>query len=138
MQQSYATFSAIARWVLDPADPANFATRLRMKPHLIQEVIDDAVVPNIATQRQAALSGAAANMSASTPFAGPGVASTSITANPTQSKLVTYTTDANHTFTHSSLLKPATLTAPGFAGTWRMQADFAQFLDNNDGDVAPN
>jgi hypothetical protein len=133
-QPSYATFSAIARWVLDPADPANYAGRLRTKPHLIQEVVDDGVVPNISTQRQAGISGASANPGVSSPFnpGAPTTESAAISTNPTQSKFITYTADTNHLFVHSSLLRPGASTTPGFAGTWRMQVDFAQFLDNND------
>jgi len=131
-QPSYATFSSIARWVLDPADPANFVGRLRAKTHMIQKVTDDGVVPNVSTDRQGAISGAVMNSGAFSAFAGAGVASSFVSTNPTQSKFVVYTTDANHTFVHSSLLRPATLTAGGFAGTWRLQADFAAFLDQQD------
>lgn len=131
-QPSYSTFSAIARWVLDPADPANFVGRLRTKTHMIQKVTDDAVVPNISTDRQGGISGAVANSGMFSAFAGAGVASSFVSTNPTQSKFVVYTNDANHTFAHASLLRPASLTAGGFAGTWRLQADFAAFLDQQD------
>jgi pimeloyl-ACP methyl ester carboxylesterase len=65
LQPGYATFSAVARWVLDPADAANFVVRLRAKPHLIQEVVGDMVVPNIVQEREAAITGVAATVAAS-------------------------------------------------------------------------
>ena len=57
MQPGYATFAATARWVLDPADPANFTRKLAARKFLIQEVVGDTVVPNVATDREAALVG---------------------------------------------------------------------------------
>lgn len=136
MQPGYAQFAAIARWVIDPADPANFALRLRMKPHLIQEVVGDTVVPNIATERQAALTGVMPV--ASDPFnpGDPFAETAAIATNPTQSKYVTYTSDTNHEYLHSSLLRPAMTEPPerGVFGTLRLQVDLVQFLDNNDDD----
>ncbi len=49
-QPGYQQFSQAARWILDPADGANFvSTRLPGKKFLIEEVVNDQVVPNIAT-----------------------------------------------------------------------------------------
>ena len=56
-QPGYRQFSAIGRWVLDPADPANFTRKLAAKRFLIQEVVGDLVVPNVATDNEAALTG---------------------------------------------------------------------------------
>ena len=56
-QPGYRQFAVIGRWVLDPADPANFTKRLAANRFLIQEVVGDLVVPNIATENQAKLSG---------------------------------------------------------------------------------
>lgn len=143
-QPGYATFSAVARWVLDPADAANFEVRLRAKPHLIQSVIGDTVVPNIVQERQAALTGVAASVQASSPFnpGAPTSASAAISTDPAASKYVTYTTDANHIYVHSTLLRPAFVQPSGTSAqqqasalaTMRMQIDFAQFLDNIDDD----
>jgi hypothetical protein len=57
MQPGYATFAATARWILDPADPANFNRKLATRKILIQEVVGDTVVPNVATDREGALVG---------------------------------------------------------------------------------
>ena len=57
-QPSYQTFSSTARWVLDPADGANYVgTRLPGKKFLLQEVVGDLVVPNVATDNEGALVG---------------------------------------------------------------------------------
>ena len=133
-QPGYATFSAIARWVLDPSDPANFAARLRTKPHLIQEVIGDTVVPNLVQERQAGVTGAIANTSAADPLTSVLVESASVSTNPTQSKLVKYTTDADHFYVHSSLLKPYSTASASVNALLRMQIDFVQYLDNHDDD----
>jgi pimeloyl-ACP methyl ester carboxylesterase len=133
-QPGYATFSAVARWVLDSADAANFVVRLRAKPHLIQEVVGDMVVPNIAQEREAAITGVAAMVQPSSPFnpSTPTSESAAISTNPLMSKYITYTTDANHIYAHGSLLKPQAAGNPGAFATLRMQNDFAQFLDNID------
>jgi len=130
-QAGYATFAAIGRWVLDPADPANFASRLAAKKVLIQEVVGDTVVPNVATDRFAAVSGLAANPLMGDPFnAQPSAA---ITMMPTTSKFVRYTSDADNVFVHSSLLRPAPTTDPqdGINGTLRIVFDAVAFLANN-------
>jgi dienelactone hydrolase len=138
-QPGYAQFSAIARWVLDPADPANFAPRLAAVPHLIQEVVGDMVVPNIAQERQAALTGAAAHAGDADIFnpAAPTAASDIVATDPTESKLVRYNSDANQIYVHSSLLRPADATTPAAFGTLRLQVDLVQYLDNNDDDSLP-
>jgi dienelactone hydrolase len=132
LQPGYATFSAVARWVLDPADAANFVVRLRAKPHLIQEVVGDTVVPNIAQEREAAITGVASMVAASSPFAGTLAESTAISTMPLASKYITYTTDAGHFYAHGSLLKPQAAGTPGQYAMLRLQIDFAQFLDNID------
>ena len=58
-QAGYRQFSAIGRWILDPADPANFTRKLATKRILIQEVVGDTVVPNVATDNEGALCGLA-------------------------------------------------------------------------------
>jgi hypothetical protein len=131
MQPGYATFAAIGRWVLDPADPANFGPRIAAKKLLIQEVVGDTVVPNVATDRYAAVTGLAANPLMGDPFnAAPSAA---ITMMPTASKFVRYTSDANNVFVHSSLLRPAPTTNPqhGINGTLRLVVDAVTFLAQN-------
>jgi pimeloyl-ACP methyl ester carboxylesterase len=136
LQPGYATFSAVARWVLDSADAANFVVRLRGKPHMIQEVVGDMVVPNVAQEREAAITGVAAMVQASSAFnpGAPTSESAAISTMPLMSKYITYTSDANHLYAHSSLLKPPAASTPANLGTLRMQIDFAQFLDNIDDD----
>jgi hypothetical protein len=132
-QPGFATFSTIARWVLDPADPANFAARLATKRVLIQEVVGDTVVPNIATQRQAALLGLTTpatgdpfNMASPAPSA-------AITTMPMTNKYIRYMTDADQVYVHSSLLRPAPTTDPldGSRATLRLQVDATTFLQLN-------
>lgn len=60
-QPGYRQFSTIGRWVLDPADPANFTAKLAPRRFMIQKVVDDAVIANYATDNEAALVGLAAN-----------------------------------------------------------------------------
>jgi pimeloyl-ACP methyl ester carboxylesterase len=129
MQPGWATFSAIGRWVLDPADGANYTPKLAMKNLLIQEVVGDTVVPNIATDRLAALVGLAPKMG--DPFNG--APSTAITEAPTDNKFVKYTSDATNVFVHSSLLRPAPTADPmhGINGTLRLVTDAITFLANN-------
>jgi len=135
-QPGYATFAAIGRWVLDPADPANFASRTAAKKILIQEVVDDMVVPNIATQRQAALMGLTMPGMADV-YLPPGATnpSAAITTNPTTNKYVRYMTmpaDSGsgfpgNIFEHPSLLRPSAGTG-GTLGTARLQTDAITFL----------
>lgn len=123
---AYQQFSGIARIVLDPADGANFANKLAPKRFLIQEVINDEVVPNIATNDEGALVGLMPQ--AADPYApnNPGVptgASMAILTNIVANKWLTYTnlpaTDAatggfGNAFQHASLLSPVSpLVAPG-------------------------
>ena len=136
-QPGYRTFAAIGRWVLDPADGANFARMTAMNRILIQEVVGDAVVPNIATERQAALVGLAGMDMAADPAASPTpAASTAITTNPMSNKWVKYTTlppqspFPGNTFEHPSLLRPSAGTA-GSLGTVRLQTDAITFLRLN-------
>jgi pimeloyl-ACP methyl ester carboxylesterase len=143
-QPSYRSFANVARWILDSSDPANYAAKLATRTTLLQEVIGDLVVPNIATDQLGALSGrlpAAADPATSAP---PFPPSEAISTNPTQSKWITYTNlppDAGsgfpgNTFQHASLLAPAaSVTTPagpdGQLGTARVQTDALYFLVQN-------
>ena len=114
-QPGYQAFAPIARWVLDNADGANFTKKLATRTFLIQEVIGDMVVPNIAQDREGALVGLMP-MPAD-PFApGTSTASAAITTMPTMSKWVQYknldasdpaTGGFGNLFEHASLLRPA-------------------------------
>lgn len=137
-QPGYVAFASVARWILDPGDGANFVTRLNgvnAKKYLIQEVVNDEVVPNIATDREAAILGfttaGAADKLDCEPTAGgfkdpantsnpcPIAPSAAIITNATTSKWVRYedlasaarTTPLTGTFPgndyqHASLLRP--------------------------------
>ena len=88
-----AQFSAIGRWVLDPADPANFVSALATRAQiLIQEVVGDTVVPNIATDRRGRADrshGCAGDAGAPAPRTGVDAGDPGADA---ASKFVTYTT----------------------------------------------
>jgi len=138
----YIQFSVIGRWVLDPADPANFGTQLSTKRFLLQEVVDDDVVPNLATENEAELVGQLrADASCNTPNPSPPPAfipSTALLAAPTQSHFLDYLTVApgtpgcvpGNTFSHGALLKPEA-GAAGQLGTARLQTDMVFFLLSN-------
>lgn len=130
-QPAYGTFAATARWILDPADPANFASKLATKRFMIQEVIGDTVVPNITTERLAALTGVAAKV-ATADSTTPVAASAAITT-PTalENKFIRYMNDAADEYVHSSLIRPSAQTAVGLNGFYRMQVDASTWLNAN-------
>ena len=140
-QPGYRQFAVIGRWVLDAADPANFASRLATKKLLVQRVDKDQVVPNIATDRAGALVKlVAAPASCGAPNAtGQFTPSQAITTNPAANKLVDYITlapgtngcTAGNTFAHGSLLSPAVPTNDGAFATAQMQTDALAFLSIN-------
>ena len=90
-QPGYRQFAVIGRWILDPADPVNFAADLRAKKVLIQEIGDDAVFPNSTTETLGALLGLAPMVADPAASATP-PPSAAITTDPTTSKLVQYPT----------------------------------------------
>ena len=138
-QAGYRQFSAIARWVLDPADPANFNTRLAAKKFLLQEVIGDTVVPNLATDRLGALTATTVQDADVATSAGP-AASAAITTMPGVKKWLKYTDVPANTgvgfpgnaFQHASLLRPVSGPSPldlaGQLGTVRLQVDAITYL----------
>jgi dienelactone hydrolase len=153
-QPSYQQFAAINRWTLDPADGANFTAKLATRKFLLQEVVNDQVVPNIATNNEGALVGLA-GVAADPAIAPFPPASVVIKTNPTANKFVKYVNLApsattgfpGNTFQHASLLLPATTVQPGnppppcnpvsgvgcdgLLGTARLQEDAIEFLVNN-------
>ncbi|MEO8842460.1 MAG: hypothetical protein ABI591_18245 [Kofleriaceae bacterium] len=136
-QPGYQQFAGVARWVLDPADGANFMSRLASKTILIQEVVDDQVVPNYATDIEGALAGLTPDNADPAVSASPSP-SAAITTMPTASKWVRYPTlpaDAasgfpGNLFEHPSLLRPSAGVA-GQLGTIRLQTDAITFLGIN-------
>jgi pimeloyl-ACP methyl ester carboxylesterase len=132
-QPGYQQFSGIARWVLDPADGANFMSRLLTKKFLIQEVVGDQVVPNYATDIEGALAGLMPQ-NADSATSAPPPASAAITTNPTANKWLRYPTlpamgaFPGNTFAHASLLRPANGNPDGQLGTARLQSDAITFL----------
>jgi hypothetical protein len=153
LQPGYQQFAVIARWALDPADGANFTRKLAAKKILIQEVVNDQVVPNIATDREGALVGLAAAMADPANQLAGLAPSAAITMNSTANKFVKYMNIApssassppGNTFQHVSLLAPATTVVSGMPacnpgtgaacdgllGTARLQTDAIAFLVSN-------
>jgi dienelactone hydrolase len=139
-QPGYQQFSAIARIVVDPADGANFTRMLATRRFLIQEVIGDKVVPNIATDNEGKLVGLmplqADPMTSPTDGPSAAILGNSPPATVMENKWVQYPTlppDANagfpgNTFAHGSLLSPANNNADGLLGTARLQKDAITYL----------
>jgi pimeloyl-ACP methyl ester carboxylesterase len=130
MQPGYRQFSSIARWVLDPADPANFNRKLIGRHVLLQEVVGDTVVPNIATDRFGALM-LLPPMNADPAVPPTILPSAAITTNPMTGKFVKYMNIAGpppNDFVHSSLLRPAPTGVGGQLGTIRLQTDAITYL----------
>lgn len=145
MQPGYQQFSTIIRWVIDPADGANFTRKLATRKFLIQEVVGDQVVPNVATDNEGALVGLTP-LTADPAGAPPVPPSAAITTMPTANKFVKYPTlppaapsFPGNTFAHASLLRPAptpgtnTVGNDGKLGTLRLQTDAITYLLQNKG-----
>ncbi len=132
----YRRFAVIGRWALDPADGGNFLPGLASKKVLIQEVINDLVIPNFATDQQAGLLGLSAMAADMGTNAGPSAA---ITTAPNDNKWVTYEDLAaggpfpGNDYEHGSLLAPVggPTNAPGALATVQMQTDALTFLGLN-------
>ncbi len=143
MQPGYIQFSSIGRWVLDPSDDANFISPhpnfagLDSKRFMLQEVINDQVVPNVASMAEGALAGLTPQMaSVNTGASNPPPPSTAISGSPMTTLWVQYQdVPANgpfpgNAYQHASLLLPAAGTA-GLLGTAQMQTDAIFYLLNN-------
>ncbi|MBI5509235.1 MAG: hypothetical protein HY903_10830 [Deltaproteobacteria bacterium] len=126
----FAGFAMTARWILDPAYGANFVRRLADsgRPVLVQEVIGDSVVPNVATE-------ALAGLLALDPIPALLADSLEPTATPEvtagTSAWLQYDSGADNTFAHGSLLAPADNGDSGMFGTAQMQTDAVTFLSSN-------
>lgn len=136
-QPGYRQFRVIGRWVLDPADPANFTVKLRARKVLLQEVVGDTVVPNLATANEGMLLGLMPGTA--DPIVPPPPApapSAVIATNPMSSKWVRYPMVApnggtgfpGNVFGHSSLLQPPVAGPAASLGVLRMQTDAISFL----------
>jgi hypothetical protein len=132
-QPGYAQFAAIARWILDPADGANFTAKLAPKRFLLMEVVNDQVVPNVATDIMGELVSLTPKMA--DPETGAAGASMAITMNAGGTKWVRYAnlpasapSFPGNTFVHSSLLQPANANLDGVLGTVRVQTDAITYL----------
>jgi hypothetical protein len=133
-QPSYLFFANIARWVLDPADAANYAARLRGRQILVQKIRGDQVVPNVATDQLGRLLGAnPVHADRGDVLRPPPSDALETGTNP--AKLLVYTDwPANaaqgfpgNTYLHGSLLVPVD-GAAGALATARLQADAIAFL----------
>ncbi|MEZ4361043.1 MAG: hypothetical protein R3B48_12740 [Kofleriaceae bacterium] len=121
----YLAFANTARWVLDSADGANYGAKLAVRRILIQEVVDDQVVPNIGTDQLAAVSGFTVPAAGDTTGA-PTAPSAAIVTNPTTSKWLRYTTvttPVDYSFEHGTLLGRGSPAAVG-----RIQLDAITYL----------
>ncbi len=122
---AFVSFVGTARWVLDPAEPGNFAPRLRTGHHiLVQEVMNDETVPNSVTDQFGQLLGLTPQEAVS---GGPTPAEPTPAAETASSLWLRYTTSASNRYAHASLLSPASLTS-GVRGTRQMQADVLAFF----------
>ncbi len=136
-QPGYRQFSAIARWMLDPAEPANFARRLAIRRVVLQEVTGDTVIPNTTTATLGALLGLSPQSGDCADSMTP-APSRPLLAAPMTNEWLQYTTVApgdplcppGNTFEHPSLLLPSAGT-PGLLGTVRLQTDAITFLVQN-------
>ena len=115
MQPGYQQFAGIARWVVDPGDPANYTGKLAPKRFLLQEVVDDQVVPNPTTENEGMLVGQTA-LTADPIAPGSSTPSAAITTDPMTTKWVKYplvpstnnaTAGFGNAFSHGSILSPS-------------------------------
>jgi hypothetical protein len=132
---AFMTFAATTRWILDPADGENYASVYSggHRSAMLQEVIDDAVVPNLAALSYGGLIG---------PQPGPAAVATSATPSPSTaagtagSQWIQYRTlpadtttgFPGNTYAHGSLLAPADAAPDGVLGTAQMQTDALTYL----------
>lgn len=131
---AYLEFEGLATWILEPADSVHFVSSLRTKPVFIQEVKDDAVVPAASTATLAALLGLQQTQAAVANTTTPGPSTLPAPGAGAYLLYQNTTGTPPNTYTHSSLLLPAT--APGGAeATAQMQTDAITFLTTNVRDI---
>lgn len=133
-QPGYLQFAVIGRWVLDPADAVNFTGSLAQRRVLIQEVVDDQVVPNVATEIEAALLGLTGQTADPQISAVPDPSDAIVSDASLFLRYPTLPGDADtgfpgNTFDHPSLLRPTPVVGgSGALGTLRLQTDAITFL----------
>jgi pimeloyl-ACP methyl ester carboxylesterase len=148
----YQQFAGIARWILDPAEPANYGDWLAPKSFLIQRIHDDDVLPNFATENLGlAAEQIRGDASCGVPIGASIVPSSVLLAAPTESQYLDYLTvlpgdpacPPGNTFGHGSLLQPLPSVTSGSCNpatgaacdgtfaTVRLQTDAIYFLLNN-------
>jgi hypothetical protein len=131
-QESYKSFAAIARWLLDPGDAINYTARLAGRSVLIQKVAGDKVVPNLVTDQQARLLRLPEMPAAVATEAAP--APTEALGGNTAAHFITYRNlpengaFPGNVFSHGSLLRPAGDGLDARLGTARIQADALSYL----------
>jgi hypothetical protein len=140
-EPAFLEFAATARWILDPADPVNYARRYGAvgSPRvLVAEVVDDPVVPNSATATFASLLGLQPEPAGTAVSAMPEPSPAALQPGSLWIRYQSLGADASSMFPgnaydHGSLLAPAELgpeTAPesGALGTLQMQIDTLTYL----------
>jgi dienelactone hydrolase len=131
LQPGYRQFAVIARWVLDPADPANFTRELASQTILLQEVVGDQVIPNATTDLEAALVRLPPMLADPARSATP-PPSDAITTRSAFLKYLTLPPSngfPGNTFDHGSFLRPTPGSGlAGRLGTVRLQTDAITFL----------
>jgi dienelactone hydrolase len=148
----YQQFAGIGRWILDPADPANFGHWLAPKSFLLQRIHDDDVLPNPTTQNLGLVAAQIrGDASCGVPFPTSIIPSSVLLAAPNDSQYLDYLTVApgdpscppGNTFGHGSLLQPLPsvtglacnpgtgANCDGTFATVRLQTDAIYFLLSN-------
>lgn len=109
-QPNFQAFRAAAQWILDPADGLNYAERFQVPtaPRVfLQEVQNDATVPNIVQKNFGALAGLTMTIANSVPPPAPS-AGLATSGN----RWIEYVTDTNFIYSHASLTTPTSETSP--------------------------
>ena len=123
---AYLAFANVARWILDPADGANYMANIADRSVLVQEVVGDDLIPNFITGQMGGLLGLTPADAAVAASAIP-TPSSDITGSPGGSVWLRYNSGNGNTYTHSSLINPGS-DAAGQLATAQMQTDALTFL----------
>ncbi len=143
-QPRFVEFAAAARWILDPADPVNYAERFASgsgRSLLLAEIAGDTVIANAATATYGAVLGLEAEAAAiatpdSTAPSAPAVAAGSHWLRYEGSPADVATGFPGNAYGHGSLLAPAAAGAgmvagSGELGTLRLRVDTLGFLSTH-------
>lgn len=134
---AWLSFATAARWLLDPADGANFVGRQAARPLLLQQVVGDTVMPSRVAEQHAGLLGIAS--ADADPSGSPDTVSSAITTAPHAQKwlryasLPAYPTSGfpGNEFGHASPLAPVSTDVAAILATALMQQDAITYLFNN-------